>query len=62
MTLVLTVPFLRDLFQFGALDAIDVAICFVAGLVSIAWFEALKWFNGRAQVKSPAMAKQQSIR
>ena len=50
MALVLTVPFLRDLFQFGALDMIDVAICFVAGIVSIAWFELLKVANGRRRV------------
>ncbi len=62
MTLALTVPFLRDLFQFGALDAIDVTICLVAGLVSIAWFEALKWFNGRHGTISVPIAVEQKQR
>ncbi|MBI5031071.1 MAG: cation-translocating P-type ATPase [Chloroflexi bacterium] len=45
LMLVLYVPVLRDLFQFAALDAIDLLICLVAGLLSIAWFELLKVFN-----------------
>jgi hypothetical protein len=39
---VLSVPFLRDLFHFGPLHAVDVGFFVVAGAVSIAWFEALK--------------------
>ncbi len=45
--LVLYVPFLRDLFQFAYLHPIDLAICFMAGIASILWFEGLKLFNGR---------------
>jgi len=41
------VPFLRELFDFAYLHFIDVAICFMAGITSILWFEALKIFNGR---------------
>jgi len=42
LTLVLTVPFLRDLFHFSRLHAADVAVFVVAGVVSITWFELLK--------------------
>ena len=42
LTLVLTVPFLRDLFHFSPLHAADVALFVVAGVVSIIWFELLK--------------------
>jgi len=45
--LVLYVPFLRDLFHFGLLHPIDLAICLAAGIVSILWFEALKISKGR---------------
>jgi P-type Ca2+ transporter type 2C len=43
--LVLYVPHLRTLFRFGTLHATDLAICLVAGAVSILWFEALKRFG-----------------
>jgi Ca2+-transporting ATPase len=45
--LVLYVPFLRDLFKFEYLHPVDIVFCFVAGLFSIAWFEALKFFTTR---------------
>ena len=40
--LVLYVPFLRNLFKFAELHTIDLLICFVAGSVSVAWFEIFK--------------------
>lgn len=40
--LVLYVPFLRDLFSFSLLRAIDLAICLGGGLISLLWFELLK--------------------
>ncbi|MHC1746512.1 MAG: cation-translocating P-type ATPase [Negativicutes bacterium] len=40
--LVLYVPFLRNLFKFAELHMIDLIICFVAGGISVAWFEILK--------------------
>ena len=43
LAFVLYVPFMRDLFQLAFLDGIDVAICLVAGLFSVMWFEALKF-------------------
>lgn len=44
--LALYVPILRDLFQFAYLHFIDLAICLMAGVASILWFEGLKLFNG----------------
>lgn len=40
--LVLYVPFLRHLFSFSLLSAIDLAICLGGGLISLLWFEFLK--------------------
>ncbi len=40
--LVLYVPFLHHLFSFSLLSAIDLAICFGGGLISLIWFELLK--------------------
>jgi P-type Ca2+ transporter type 2C len=45
LTLLLSVPTLRELFRFSKLHAIDVFICLAAGIFSIAWFEALKVFR-----------------
>jgi len=49
LSLVLYVPFLRDLFRFAFLHPIDIAICLVAGVISIVWFEGLKLLNRRKQ-------------
>lgn len=49
LMLVLYVPALRELFSFSYLHFFDIAICFMAGITSILWFEALKVFNGRNQ-------------
>ncbi len=40
--LVLYVPFLRHLFSFSLLSAIDMAICLGGALISLIWFELLK--------------------
>jgi Ca2+-transporting ATPase len=45
--LVLYVPFLRGLFQFDYLHPIDIVLCLTAGILSIMWFEALKFFTRR---------------
>jgi Ca2+-transporting ATPase len=42
LTIVLNVPFVRGLFHFDRLHAIDIALCAAAGIVSILWFEMLK--------------------
>ncbi len=44
---VLYIPSLRNLFGFAFLHFIDIAICFMAGIASIIWFEGLKIFNDR---------------
>ena len=49
--LVLYVPALKQIFHFGTLSAVDIAISFGAAVLSIAWFEVLKLFNKRQ--KSP---------
>ena len=40
--LVLYLPALQSLFQFGTLSLTDLLLCLVAGSVSVLWFEALK--------------------
>jgi P-type Ca2+ transporter type 2C len=45
LTLVIYVPFLRDLFRFGTLHPNDLAICIGAGIACILWFEAVKYFS-----------------
>ncbi|MDD4446188.1 MAG: hypothetical protein PHN61_00775 [Methanothrix sp.] len=39
------VPFIREIFGFAYLHHIDVAICFMAGIASVLWFEGLKIIN-----------------
>jgi len=43
--LVLFIPPLQKLFSFGPLHVNDIIICFIAGMISIVWFEALKMFK-----------------
>ena len=50
--LVLYVPFLRSLFHFSTLHLDDLALCAGAGLVSMAWFEAVKAWLGRRRTKT----------
>jgi Ca2+-transporting ATPase len=48
LALVLYVPFLQGLFRFAPLDLPDIALCFLAGVASILWFELYKvWQKGR---------------
>ncbi|MCX6999166.1 MAG: cation-translocating P-type ATPase [Candidatus Sumerlaeota bacterium] len=46
LALVLYVPFLRNLFRFSYMHAVDIFICLGAGVMSIIWFEGLKVFRG----------------
>ena len=50
LTLVIYVPFLRELFRFGTLHPNDLAICFGAGVACILWFEVVKYF-GKPRIK-----------
>jgi P-type Ca2+ transporter type 2C len=43
LALVLTVPFLQQVFRFGALSPLDVAMCLGAGVFSILGFELVKF-------------------
>jgi Ca2+-transporting ATPase len=52
LALVLSVPFLRDLFQFSPLHPMDIVISFGAGVASIAWFETFKALNKRRRFES----------
>ncbi|MCJ7443800.1 MAG: cation-translocating P-type ATPase [Methanotrichaceae archaeon] len=45
LALAIYVPFIRELFGFAYLQFIDIAICFMAGIASIIWFEGLKVIN-----------------
>ena len=45
--LVISLPFLRDLFHMGILHGNDAAIALTAGIVSVLWFDLLKVFGGR---------------
>ncbi len=42
LALVLYIPFFRGLFHFSILGVTDILIAFIAGIVSIIWFELLK--------------------
>ena len=42
LTLVLSMPFLREIFKFDRLSLFDIFICFAAGAISVSWFEILK--------------------
>jgi P-type Ca2+ transporter type 2C len=49
--LVLYVPFLRDLFHFSTLSLGELSASFVCGCVSLVWFEVLKWFNKKPELR-----------
>jgi Ca2+-transporting ATPase len=53
LAMVLYVPALARLFRFGALGALDLALCLGAGALSIAWFEAAKFFGWSRALVSP---------
>jgi len=47
LALVLYVPLLKNLFLFERLRPSQLLVCFLAGFISIAWFEALKIVQGK---------------
>jgi len=49
--LVIYVPWLRDLFHFGILHFVDVLLCIGAGVVSVLWFEVVKYFGRKKRQK-----------
>ncbi|CAN5878688.1 HAD-IC family P-type ATPase [soil metagenome] len=54
--LVIYVPGLRGLFRFAPLHPVDIAICLVAGVVSVLWFEIYKITSRRRQRKATSSA------
>jgi Ca2+-transporting ATPase len=46
--LVLTIPFLREIFRFSVIHPVDVVICVSAGLLSVVWFELFKLFTRKS--------------
>jgi len=46
----LYLPFLKELFRFSTLHALDIVICISAGITSILWFEMLKIFRNKSAV------------
>lgn len=47
LSLVLYVPFLRNLSHFSPLHPDDIVLCLAAGVLSVAWFEGLKLIDRR---------------
>jgi Ca2+-transporting ATPase len=43
--IVLYVPFFIKVFRFSSIHSVDLAVCLLAGLGSVLWFEVLKWFG-----------------
>jgi Ca2+-transporting ATPase len=56
LTVVLSVPFLRELFKFGAMNLSDVVMTLEAGATCILWFELVK-FLSRPKVKTKKATK-----
>jgi Ca2+-transporting ATPase len=52
--LVLSLPSLLSLFKFSALNLMDIVFCFVAGIVSVIWFELLKFSMQRRKKRQSA--------
>jgi P-type Ca2+ transporter type 2C len=53
LSLVLTVPFLREVFRFAPLSPLDIALCLSAGVFSILGFELLKGRKSRRASMPP---------
>jgi Ca2+-transporting ATPase len=49
LTLVLSLPTLRELFRFAPLHPPDLLVCLAAGICSILWFELFKMFGRRGK-------------
>jgi Ca2+-transporting ATPase len=47
LAIALYAPFVKDLFKFSTLHFVDLAICLIAGIISILWFEGFKILKKR---------------
>jgi Ca2+-transporting ATPase len=50
--LVVNVPVLRGLFHFAPMSLLDILVALAAGLVSVSWFEVVKFINRRQKSMS----------
>ena len=50
LVLILNIPFFLELFQFSKLSLVNIAICTLAGLVSIVWFEIYKMVKQKRHI------------
>jgi Ca2+-transporting ATPase len=53
LAMVIYLPVLRDLFHFAPLHTVDVAVCLLAGAVSVLWFEFLKVIRRANAARTP---------
>ena len=51
LALILYFPPLQHLFQFCPLNLWEILICFIAGFLSVIWFEGFKWWNNSMKNK-----------
>jgi len=51
LSLILFIPYLRELFKFSTLHLIDIVTCLVAGIFSVIWFEILKYSMQRRKLQ-----------
>ncbi|MGE5343400.1 MAG: cation-translocating P-type ATPase [Candidatus Omnitrophota bacterium] len=49
--LVIFVPFLKKIFHFASFHPLDILISFGAGILSVMWFEILKWVSIRKHIE-----------
>ncbi|PKL40431.1 MAG: ATPase [Spirochaetae bacterium HGW-Spirochaetae-1] len=49
--IVISVPFLRNMFHFAPMHAVDILLALSAGLASIVWFEIVKLISSRKHVE-----------
>ncbi len=53
--LILSVPFLQQLFMFASVTFMDILLCVIAGGLSIVWFEILKFVAQRRRRRHPIL-------
>lgn len=53
LTLTLTLPLLREVFHFTTISVEEFALCALAGLISVAWFEFYKAYAQRRRNNNP---------
>ena len=59
LTLLLTVPFLRDLFRFAPMHAVDIGVVVLAAAAGVVWFEVYKMISRKRQKRPRRAARLQ---